>query len=663
MNQSVLEIAACLVLASWGLSAFGGDSERETRMEQVLEYFTANPVEENPITGHPVRPEKRFSRLFNISLSARAYLQLMTDPSKDASSSALLEKIAQYYIDHPDEIKDPDSAYWAGEYHSAALARFGVNGTERKGAILRDAERKMLEYMVLYVEHWSRPDLYDFSLKHQTYYYWNSENHWWQEIVTAWGYLLALKEDPEFRDLILSDGRSVQKHYEANAAYMKEHMRQRASKGFLVEISSGGYAGRIHNMYHLIYDISPDEDLKALAGKSLDLWWGFWAEEQISGERGGGKVRHRKLRGLKPFSENHMVPAWYYFGTGARDLEYLKGLKDTSLVMAANYLRLLSDYRPAPIVSDILADRDRAPAFSITQRRIGKSAGQDKTAPDEIRNIKSDRPAREKISKYKFYVYEDTDILKYSWVSPNFVLGTNMRPPYDVSSWVAGSAQGWWHGLLLKGKDGKYPERVVPTLIYPRDSMGAQYAVQSKNSLMARKLNDVWSEASDNTKHPMGVFVSKRLKPYTTTDGEFIFINGPSTWVAVRAVDTTLTPADELLTKGQQQAGTFYRLENENQPVIIEAAERGDYENFTAFKMAVKRATLVHQKGAHHYDSLSGDRLSMFDDRAQPMINGETINYNPAMAYDSRYISSLWDSGIITVNAGGKEYVLDFTVH
>ena len=606
------------------------DEGAEKRVDKVLDHFIESPTAEAPITDHPVKPGNVFSRRFNITVSGRAYLQLMTDPSKDASSSDMIEKVGQYYLDHPDEIPDPDSTYWAGEYHSAALAKFGINGTVRKGAIDRKAEVKMLEYMVAYLNEWSRLEFYDQSLRHQTYYYWNSENHWWQEIVVSWGYLLALKDDPDFKDTVLDDGRTLDEHYTRTVAYMKEHMRQRVRKGFLVEISSGGYAGRMHNMYFMIYELSTDEDLKALASKTLDLWWAFWAEEQIQGERGGGKVRHRRLRGLLPNSESHMVPVWYYTGLGSRDLGYLKRLKPASTVKPLNYMAVLSDYRPAPFVYEILADRSNAPPFSITQRRVGKSAGQDETAPAEILNPPPDPFGNEGIQKHKFYDFEDSDVLKYSWVSPNFILGTNMRPPLDASNWVAGSAQGWWHGLLLNNPGNNYPERVVPTLIYPRDSMGEQYAVQSRGSMMARKLNDVWRGNSDNRKYPMGIFISSGLEEHTTLEGEFIFVEGPTAWVAIRAVDTEFVWANRKLERRHQRAGNFYELMRGSMPVIIEAAEHDEYESFEAFKRQAKLANLSHIDGAYHYDSLSGDRLTMFDDRSRPMINSKLIDYTPA---------------------------------
>jgi len=651
---------ACLVSVSAIATANEG---AERRIAGVLEHFVKAPIAEQPITDHPELPGNTFSRLFNISLSARAYLQLMTDPSKDASSAVMLDRVAQYYLDNPEEIPDPDSTYWAGEYHAAALAKFGSNGTARKGAIPREAEVKMLKYMVSYVNFWSRLDKYDFSLKHQTYYYWNSENHWWQEIVTSWGYLLALKNDPDFKDTILADGKSVEEHYVRTVAYMKEHMRQRARKGFFTEISSGGYAGRMHAMYYMIYEISPDAELKSLATKSLDLWWAFWAEEQILGERGGGKVRHRKLRGLRPFSENHMVPAWFYLGVGARDLDYLNGLDDNAGIKANNYMAVLSDYRPAPFVTAILEDRITAPAYAIRQRRVGRSAGQDENAPPEIINEKRTPFDRAGIQKHKFYDFENSGVLKYSWVSPNFILGTNMRPPLDVNEWVAGSAQGWWHGLLIAVPGADYPERVVPTLIYPGDAMGEQYAVQSHGSLMARKLNDAWNKRQDNRKFPMGVFVSEGLKRRLVIDRDFIFIDSSTVWVAIRAVGTDFVLKDDALSRPLARAGSFYMLRQDSQPVIIEAAERADYPTFAAFQAAVRAASLVQRDGAYHYASLSGDTLSMFDDRSVPMINQQPINYSPAIAYQSRYTSSQWDTGVITITVGGQQHTLDFTAN
>ncbi len=629
--------------------SLAADSVVDKRFAEVIAHIKDNPVVELAITTHPKRPKQTFSRLFNISLSSRAYFQLHTNPSLDASSGKMLEKVAQYYLDHPKQLRDQDSAYWAGEYHSGAVVKFGINGTKRKGAIPRKSELVVLEYMLAYVNYWSRPVHYDFSLKHQTYFYWRSENHWWQEIVTTWGYLLALKNDPDYANRKLKDGKSIKEHYDINTAYMKQHMQQRARKGFLLEISSGGYSTRMHNMWYTIYDLSPDNDLRDLARNTLDLWWAFWAEEQISGERGGGKVRHRRLRGLAPNTESHMIPAWFYFGTGSIGLADIKKIKPNTIRLAVHYIALFSGYRPDEVVYLILEDRKKAPAYAITQRRLGRSALNRVKVPDSL--------TEEKANCFDF---EKGDCLKYSWVTKNFVLGTVMRPPCHVTEWARGSAQSWWHGLLIAGEGSKDPpERVVPAVLYKGDSSGEQYAIQSKGSFMARKLSDAVGRRKKKA-FPFGIYISKGLMEKTEVHGDFLFINSPRCWVAVRAVGTRFIKADSKLTPGQQKLGSFFSMENDLNPIIIEAADPGSYENFQTFRKAAEKAEVRSTKGKHIYHALSGDVFVMRDDRSNPTINNQKISYNPSMAYLSRYVNSKWDSGIVKISAGGTEKILHF---
>jgi hypothetical protein len=645
LHITVITLACALIYLGNPASTMA-QSAADKRIAAVIAHVKEHPVNEITIGTHPKHSNAPFSRLFNISLSARAYFQLHTQPSLDASSNQDLEKVARYYLDHPDTIEDPDSSYWAGEYHASALAKFGSHGTVRKGAISRKTELLLLEYMYRYVNYWSRLKHYDASLKYQTYYYWSTENHWWQEIVVSWGYLLALKDDPQFKDRKLIDGKSFKEHYERTCLYMKQHMQQRARKGFLLEISSGGYSSRMHNMWYLIHDISPDPNLRDLARNSLDLYWAFWAEEELAAERGGGKVRHRDLRGLGPNSEAHLIPAWLFFGVGTKDLNYIKSIKPDETALAVHFIILFSGYRPNEVIYKILEDRGSAPPYSITQRRLGKEVPSKKV------------PETAKMAG-NLYDIEHGDCLKYSWVTKNFILGTVMRPPYEGEAWQKGTAQGWWHGLLISSGDPHLPpERVVPTLIQEKDISSDQYAVQSKGSMMTRKI--LRGHGRDNSRIPLGIFISSGLQKYTEHSGNFLFINSPHCWVAVRSTVGNFVLSNQILLKNLKAKGDFYKPANDLNPLIIEAADPGSYKNFETFKQAVLDTPLTTKEGRYAYASLSGDLLTMFDDRTKPQINQKTINYNPEMAYDSRYVKSKWDSGIIEISAGGTKTVLNF---
>jgi hypothetical protein len=234
-----------------------------------------------------------------------------------------------------------------------------------------------------------------------------------------------------------------------------------------------------------------------------------------------------------------------------------------------------------------------------------------------------------------------------------------MRPPYDRDAWQKGTAQGWWHGLLISsGSHHIPPERVVPTLIQDKDISNDQYAVQSKGSFMTRRLPA--DDRRGNSKTPMGIFVSRGLKEYTEQAGSFLFINSPQCWVAIRSTGGEFALSNDHLSKSLKAKGDFYRPIDDHQPIIIEAAAPASYESFEAFRQAALHAPLTSKDGRHSYSSLSGDLLTMFDDRSKPQINEQAINYNPEMAYDSRYVKSKWDSGIVEITVGNTKKVLNF---
>jgi hypothetical protein len=179
---------------------------------------------------------------------------------------------------------------------------------------------------------------------------------------------------------------------------------------------------------------------------------------------------------------------------------------------------------------------------------------------------------------------------------------------------------------------------------------------------MARKLPAKRGSSYNNELYPFGVFLSQGLPTQTELRSNFLFVNNPRCWVAVRAVGTRFVLNNGLLRKEHRKCGNFFKLEDDSQPLIIEAALPCNYGSFDEFRSKVLTAQLKSKDGAHAYQSLSGDVLTMHDDRSYPQINGRRIEYNPEMAYDSRYIKSKWHGGRVAISAGGVEKILDFTL-
>jgi len=61
------------------------------------------------------------------------------------------------------------------------------------------------------------------------------------------------------------------------------------------------------------------------------------------------------------------------------------------------------------------------------------------------------------------------------------------------------------------------------------------------------------------------------------------------------------------------------------------------------------------------YTSQKGDRFAFFVDQSRPPhINGQPVNLAPRQVFDSPFVQSTWDSGVITLQKGARKLVLDF---
>ncbi len=332
-------------------------NQAKERLRELQLFFAENGLEERPVTT--IKKNVPISRGFNRTLSGAAYAQLHGAPQLDANSSEKLEKVAQFYLDSPEHLGSGNSAYWAAEFYAGSLALFGKYGTQRPGAISQEKELVMLEYMFAFVDKWSELKRYELSTRFHTLYYWSTENHWWQRVCCSWGFLVTLRKEPEYANRKLRDGKTVEEHYQVTNEYIRMCMQQKVRKGFLQEISSGSYGMRMMSMWMMIYQIAPEEHMKQLARNTLDLWWTFWAEEHVSGERGGGKVRHRG-KGIRGFDSSLTGTVGLFMGLGPNDAEWFREAIKRPEIVVKHFASLYSGYVPHEIVYRILEDRKMA---------------------------------------------------------------------------------------------------------------------------------------------------------------------------------------------------------------------------------------------------------------------------------------------------------------
>ena len=65
--------------------------------------------------------------------------------------------------------------------------------------------------------------------------------------------------------------------------------------------------------------------------------------------------------------------------------------------------------------------------------------------------------------------------------------------------------------------------------------------------------------------------------------------------------------------------------------------------------------------GVLNYTGLGGERFRFILDQSRlPEVNGKPLDLAPAKVYDSPFVQSMWNSGVVTIQKGARKTVLDF---
>ncbi|MEQ8849174.1 hypothetical protein [Botrimarina sp.] len=575
-------------------------------------------VEKQPPLG---RGRPAYVRGYGYSLSTHALKTLLLgeDP---ASANEALSEYAEYFLTHPAERRDKDNFYWSSDIAYRCVEFFGSHGSIEPRLITQQTEDLLLDLAWAFCKETSARRDADLSVS-RTWCVYESENHDLQRFSTVWQLSKLLKDEPRYRDRPYDDGGLPAEHHRAWTRYAIDYLRERARKGLFVEVSSPGYALQSLKGIHAFHDFSEDPDLGRAAGMFLDLFWANWAQEQIDGVRGGGKTRCYQGNGSQTGMDTTSRMAWFHFGLGEP--------RGTGNLLSV----ITSDYRVPLVVIDLALDPVDRGNYEIVQRRMGLAEPGFYQPPD-------------------YRLRQDFGgILKYSYCTPDFVMGALMCEARPLSDWTMISSQNRWHGVVFRGapdarlyvqcRDG------VPSKTYNQ-----QWSVQSKGTLIAQRLA---AEGQSQTPDALRIWFSRPgLGDRVERDG-WVFSQAPGAYVAVLAVEGT--------TRWRPSAtgapGEWLCCDDSLTPVILEASPKREHRDYRAFQDAVIESRPVHSGGVLTYDALGGDRLTFYTDyRRPPMINNETVEYAPANVFDSPFVKSLWNSGVIEIQKGKRRLVLDF---
>ncbi|MDX1565997.1 MAG: hypothetical protein R3236_11350, partial [Phycisphaeraceae bacterium] len=411
----------------------------------------------------PLKPGRgNYVRAYSYSMVAFAARCFYLGEQLEKANAALVEN-AQHYLDHPKDINDRDSFHWHADTVLRFIELYGTHGTKHPGRMTPATETLVLKPIWAYVRRFSTLQMADHR-QSKTWHLYQSENHHAMIFTLCWHFSKIAKDRPEYKNKKYGDGATAADHHRAWSKYIVAYCRERARKGMFVEMMSGGYNRTLIKGFYNFYDFGAPSVRRA-AGLFLDLFFAYWAQEQIHGVQGGGRSRIYFRNGLRQSRHHGCAPlAWFYFGMG-----------EAPKVHGHDINAALSDYRPPAVVADIALDVEGRGRYEVRQRPLGLV---------DVRARVSDTATGK--APYKMNT-ETGGILRYSYCDPAFIIGTPMTQARPLKDWAAISSQNRWQGVIFAGEgDG----RIVP-IVRPKDNrvvMNGQWSVQSKGSLITQKL-------------------------------------------------------------------------------------------------------------------------------------------------------------------------------
>lgn len=465
------------------------------------------------------------------------------------------------------------------------------------------------------------------------HFYWESENHDAQAWVSLWGAAQIFADHPDYQNRTYDDGSTPAAMATAFDDYLKAYVRRYTVKGLPIEIASPTYAKYTLNTWFNLYDFADDPDLKEAAGGLLDVYFADWALEQIDGVRGGS--RHRSYPGRASISESGGGEhAWYVLGQG------VDASRHPGVMSAATTF-----WRPSRAVVGLALDVNGRGSYGYTSRRLGLK---DQTPPSE--------PPALSTHAYNPIDPDGGSLLRYTWSTPDFVMGMTQVEARPWQDWLGVSSQNRWNGVIFGGHD---TARIFTQRPYPGNNKSVyneEWGVQNKGVMVLQRL----SQARSATGQMIWFDFSLR---HEESDG-WIFAEASDAFAAVRVVHGGFTWQPDTLDQHRNgndlTVGQWAVLNDQFSPIIMEVARKQNYADFDSFKAEILDNTLTWNGTRLDYSSAGYQTaLTHFaDESAVPQVDGVPLDFLPTKAYESPYLQGDFGNGTVIIDYGD-----DRTIH
>jgi len=372
-----------------------------------------------------------------------------------------------------------------------------------------------------------------------------------------------------------------------------------------------------------IYDFSSDEKLTLWAHLAIDQMVADFAVLSLRNVRGGPwcRAHQNHAPGVAEHNDgtqdSFRVAGYQFFGQSPIP-EYLR----THQILNYGFVTT-TDYRAPKVVLDISECERRAPYEYRSHRRPVRSSGEG----------------------YYPRTYHEWDM--YYYITPAYSLGS-VQDRVELDNHVtAGKTRDWVNSQVWE-----------LTFANPHKILGPK-----------RKLHVSTGEANNLTEinHNTGNMQYKNVLFYK---GAFMDYND----------NLAANGGEYVREKSPKLEYHFWRISTPAEVVfvgiihfplakagILEVARESDFDDFRAFQKAVKGSESACKDGGKEasYTSTKGETIIYTNTTGQPnmgeaVVNGKKWSLHEYPLYESRYIRSKYQSGIISIFNGARTLALDF---
>jgi hypothetical protein len=439
-----------------------------------------------------------------------------------------------------------------------------------------------------------------------------------------------LRTHPAYASQHYDDGSTLAEQYEARRAYFSKWFDERAKRGQFVEAGSPSYQGDSISALFNLRDFAEDPVLRRKADMYLDLTYAAIAEETLLTTRGGPKSRVK-------------VGHEYDGGFCDRGYDLLFNAPGRAFVPLGVGAHSTSDYYPPPAIVNLAKDTAGRGAYVFTKRWPGPVAqGGGKGADDP------DGPLWRTLDP-------ERSVLRYGFATPGYVIGSAGLDP----AWLDDASMGFrWQGVVFAGDPlARIGFEVKPANTKDWHGFNPFFSVQDRNVLVTQQWVPVPPNPRSALPARLRVYFSPTLDEVREEAG-WVFVKDGGAFAAVKVVagGYQWTPAWKHAERVERDNKAFITLDTGNAPVILIANQAADYgHDFAAFKAAVTAQPIRYADGVLRFATIT------FHGPSRPgWVEGQPVNLAPSRGYDSPFIRSDWNSGLIHIRKGNDTELLDF---